>query len=238
MVNAKHCFTFLTWIRARTLAPLSLHGLVCLMWGLRLGHAIFPPLWFMTSWSMSSLSHDFMSSCIMILFAPSSQRLLVCFYFATSCIVILASLVCEGIEALALVHHDLTFSDLAISSSLVCEGIETLAVASLLLHVRFGIEARLSYWYLSLGLDLFIETPNNILVCLVLTLLWFVAKIETMFGDKLQAISVWLNGRNYSYWSNVFENFLLGNDQWGYATGSTYKPTYSKVEDYQHSHMG
>jgi hypothetical protein len=43
--------------------------------------------------------------------------------------------------------------------------------------------------------------------------------------DSLQSISVQLNGENYSYWSYVMKNFLIGKDMWGYIDGTSVKPT-------------
>ncbi|XP_043720977.1 proline-, glutamic acid- and leucine-rich protein 1-like [Telopea speciosissima] len=50
--------------------------------------------------------------------------------------------------------------------------------------------------------------------------------------DKNQTISIRLNGNNYSYWSFIMENFLLGRGRLGYGTGSTEKPSDSKKDTY------
>lgn len=42
--------------------------------------------------------------------------------------------------------------------------------------------------------------------------------------DSLQAISVQLNGQNYSYWSYVLKKFLKGKRMWGYVSGTSEKP--------------
>ncbi|KAL5750900.1 hypothetical protein ACOSP7_025503 [Xanthoceras sorbifolium] len=50
--------------------------------------------------------------------------------------------------------------------------------------------------------------------------------------DSLQAISAKLDGRNYSYWSYVMKNFLIGKKKWNYISGASIKPTDDKVENF------
>jgi hypothetical protein len=40
--------------------------------------------------------------------------------------------------------------------------------------------------------------------------------IATERDDSLQSMSVRLDGKNYSYWSYVMQNFLKGKKIWGY----------------------
>jgi hypothetical protein len=49
--------------------------------------------------------------------------------------------------------------------------------------------------------------------------------------DSIQSISVQLNGENYSYWSYVMKNFLIGKDMWSYIDGLYVKPTDKKDVD-------
>lgn len=48
--------------------------------------------------------------------------------------------------------------------------------------------------------------------------------------DSLQAISVRLDGKNYSYWSYVMKNFLKGKQMWGYISGVIVAPEAANVE--------
>ncbi|KAL5835118.1 hypothetical protein ACOSQ4_014615 [Xanthoceras sorbifolium] len=50
--------------------------------------------------------------------------------------------------------------------------------------------------------------------------------------DSLQSISVKLDGRNYSYWSYVMKNFLIGKNKWNYISGAYIKSIDDKVENY------
>ncbi|KAL5767969.1 hypothetical protein ACOSP7_014550 [Xanthoceras sorbifolium] len=50
--------------------------------------------------------------------------------------------------------------------------------------------------------------------------------------DSLQSISVKLDGRNYSYWSYVMKNFLIGKNKWNYISGAYIKPINDKLENY------
>jgi len=56
--------------------------------------------------------------------------------------------------------------------------------------------------------------------------------MATCKDDSLQPISVQLNGKNYSYWSYVMNNFLYGKSMWGYISGVKAKPIDTKVDDY------
>ena len=52
--------------------------------------------------------------------------------------------------------------------------------------------------------------------------------------DSLQAISVQLDGKNYSYWSYVMKNFVRGKSMWGYVSGTKTKPINGLlVENYE-----
>lgn len=53
-----------------------------------------------------------------------------------------------------------------------------------------------------------------------------------MVEDKNQAISVRLTGSNYSYWSHVMQNFVVGKGMWGHVEGTTRPPTDRKDEGY------
>jgi hypothetical protein len=57
-----------------------------------------------------------------------------------------------------------------------------------------------------------------------------------MSDDKsFTAISVRLNGVNYSYWSKVMKNFIVGRGMWGYVTGSIGQPTVVKADAPNHA---
>ena len=49
-----------------------------------------------------------------------------------------------------------------------------------------------------------------------------------MADDKLQAITTKLDGTNYSYWSHVMKNFIMGKDVWNYVIGVTTRPMESE----------
>ena len=49
--------------------------------------------------------------------------------------------------------------------------------------------------------------------------------------DSLQAISVRLDGKNYSYWSYVMKNFLKGRKLWGYISGVYVEPVKPETID-------
>lgn len=51
-------------------------------------------------------------------------------------------------------------------------------------------------------------------------------------SDDMKAITVRLNGANYSYWKFAMKNFLIGKDWWDIVDGTTMKPD-SKAADYQ-----
>ena len=53
-----------------------------------------------------------------------------------------------------------------------------------------------------------------------------------MSEDKLQAISIRLNGKNYSYWSYVMENFIVDKEVSGHVTGTTVPPSDTKKDHY------
>lgn len=56
-----------------------------------------------------------------------------------------------------------------------------------------------------------------------------------MSDDKaFNAISVWLNGVNYSYWAKVMKKFVVGKGMWSHVTGSIVKPTNVKSDDTKH----
>jgi len=50
--------------------------------------------------------------------------------------------------------------------------------------------------------------------------------------DSLQSISMQLDGKNYSYWSYVMENFVRGKPMWGYISGVKEKSIDTKANDY------
>lgn len=50
--------------------------------------------------------------------------------------------------------------------------------------------------------------------------------------DSFQSINVRLNGKNYSYWSYVMKNFLIGKKLWGYVSGTHCKPIEVNNEKY------
>ncbi|KAL5769724.1 hypothetical protein ACOSP7_013878 [Xanthoceras sorbifolium] len=50
--------------------------------------------------------------------------------------------------------------------------------------------------------------------------------------DSLQSISVKLDRRNYSYWSYVMKNFLIGKKKYSYISGKSVKPINDKAENY------
>jgi len=49
--------------------------------------------------------------------------------------------------------------------------------------------------------------------------------------DSFQFVSVWLDGKNYSYWSYVMRNFLKGKRMWGYVSGTYVIPKNTEEED-------
>ena len=49
-----------------------------------------------------------------------------------------------------------------------------------------------------------------------------------MADDKLQAITTKLDGTNYSYWSHVMKNFIMGKGMWNYVIGMTIRPVESQ----------
>ncbi|XP_028114168.1 uncharacterized protein LOC114312155 [Camellia sinensis] len=53
-----------------------------------------------------------------------------------------------------------------------------------------------------------------------------------MSEDKIQAIKCKLTSDNYTYWSSVMRNFLLGRKKWGYVSGSIPRPSDPKQEEY------
>ena len=55
--------------------------------------------------------------------------------------------------------------------------------------------------------------------------------MATERDDSLQYVSVRLDGKNYSYWSNVMRNFLKGKKLCAYITTTCVKPT-STDKDY------
>jgi hypothetical protein len=48
--------------------------------------------------------------------------------------------------------------------------------------------------------------------------------IATEKDDSLHSVSVRLDGKNYSYWSYVMQNFLKGKKFWGYISGTYMVP--------------
>ncbi|TXG71324.1 hypothetical protein EZV62_006259 [Acer yangbiense] len=72
-----------------------------------------------------------------------------------------------------------------------------------------------------------LQVANCVLPCCLERLIVF----DMDSSDDMKAITVRLNGANFSYWKFAMKNFLIGKDWWDIVDGTTTKPD-SKVADY------